>query len=105
MRWLIGFSAALALAIYAASTGWLGLSLPGRFDPEVRAALQVRCERFDGARSRECERTLSARIASGSVDPAAILRMHCTRWEGVWGHVTEPPPAICAERFGGWIRG
>ena len=105
MRWLIGAAATLTLAIHAMSAGWLGLSLPGKLDPEVRAALHVRCGNLDRPDHRSCERTLSDRIAAGSIDPGAIVRMHCTRWQGPWGQVTEQPPPICYERYGGWIRG
>ena len=105
MRWFVGFLGTLALAIQAMSAGWFGLSLPGGLDPDVRAALGVRCGNLDESISRECQRALSDRIATGSIDPGAILRMHCTRWEGPWGRVTESPPQICADRFGGWIRG
>jgi hypothetical protein len=105
MRWLVTAAAAALLAIHALGPGWLGLSLPDRLDPDVRAALEVRCGRLDDATHRECEQSLSHRIADGSIDPQAIVRMHCTRWQGPWGRVTEQPPPICAERYGGWIRG
>ena len=105
MRWILGFAGTLAIAFHAMSAGWLGLSLPGRLDPDVRAALGVRCGSFDEATSHQCEQSLSDRIAAGSIDPGAILRMHCTRWQGPWSRVTEVPPPICAERYGGWIRG
>jgi hypothetical protein len=105
MRWILGAAATLTFAIHAMSSGWLGLSLPGKLDPEVRAALRVRCGSLDEPSLRSCERSLSNRIAGGSIDPAAILRMHCTRWQGPWGQVTEQPPPICDERYGGWIRG
>jgi len=77
-------------------------------DPEVEAALDVRCGDLGIATEREeCESALQERFIGGEVDPVAILRQHCTRWPGGWPgarHEAEPP-TLCVDRFGGWISG
>ena len=105
MRWLLAIVATTAVAILAISEGGLGWQMPGHLDPDVRAALEVRCGRFQEGANRECQRSLSTRFAAGAIDPVTVLRMHCTRWQGPWGGEVEKPPEVCAERYGGWIRG
>jgi hypothetical protein len=74
--------------------------------PDHHRALELRCGELDGWRRSECETHLVARFDSGDSNPESILRRHCTRVYNVWQQAPTPtPPAVCRQRFGGWLAG
>jgi len=79
--------------------------LRAKLDPTVRAALEARCGDVEVSMRSTCEQGLLEDFAGGAYEPDSVLRLHCTRWTGTWGSVTEPPLPICEERYGGWITG
>jgi len=70
---------------------------------DTSVALQARCGGMQEAMRRSCEESLSARFASGETNPESLIRLHCTRVESVWDAPLPDPPALCIERFGGWV--
>lgn len=72
---------------------------------EAIVALEARCGGMQDWMRRTCEDSLSARFASGKASPESVIRLHCTRVESVWDAPLPDPPALCAERFGGWVTG
>ena len=68
-------------------------------------ALEARCGGMQEVMRQACEETLSARFASGEASPKSLIRIHCTRVESVWDAPLPDPPALCVERFGGWVNG
>ena len=53
----------------------------------------------------DCARELEQEFASGTREPEAIVRRHCTRFTNEWTLNTERPLPICTELYGGWIKG
>jgi hypothetical protein len=84
----------------AASGEWSALV---REPDDAAVALAVRCGELDAGKRRICEEALAARFSSGEATPDAVLRLHCTRVGNVWEASLPEPPALCAERFGGWL--
>lgn len=68
-------------------------------------ALEARCGGMQERMRQTCETTLTARFASGEANPESMIRIHCTRVESVWDAPLPEPPAVCMERFGGWLSG
>jgi len=99
----------VGLGIHATSLDWSQLPpveqwrTPWASDPDVVAALEAKCASPDW--DVECVDELSERFASGELDPIAVIRSHCSRWESPWERSDPTPPQLCRERFGGWIRG
>jgi hypothetical protein len=80
-------------------------SLVGPATPE-RLAIEIRCGALAGVDARDCAARLTARIAAGGIDAESVVRLHCTRIENVWIRRSAPePPAVCTQRFGGWLTG
>jgi hypothetical protein len=84
-----------------------------RPDPEVESALVIRCAGVPLNDRDLCEDGLRQEFEIGAIEPSAVVRQHCTRWQGPWASGTSDPgsvpgieaPALCVERYGGWIRG
>jgi len=75
-------------------------------NPDRHRALELRCGGLDGWQRSECEMGLVARFESGESDPESVLRLHCTRVRSLWEHAPAPaPPAVCKQRYGGWLTG
>ena len=106
MRKAILFGAVcLAAALHVGSRGFERLEV-WFAAPEVAAALDVRCGDFVSRERHACELVLHDQFAEGELDPVAVLRQHCTRRGSVWpGSHRADPPAMCVDRFGGWISG
>ncbi|MFP6628427.1 MAG: hypothetical protein VCC67_05260 [Myxococcota bacterium] len=68
-------------------------------------ALEARCGGLQERMRQTCEATLTARFASGEASPESLIRIHCTRVESVWDAPLPEPPAVCIQRFGGWLSG
>ena len=97
MRVLI---AAAALGLIAHMSG--GVGLPQTNQDEI-SAVAIECGEFAAALQRACESELEEDLRAGLRSAGAIIQMHCTRWRSPWDSSTETPPAICTERYGGWI--
>jgi len=101
---------AVGFAIHATSLDWSNFPpveewrVPWTPNPDVVTALEVRCADELQRGDDSCATDLSQRFASGELEPLAVIRSHCTRWQGPW-ESAEEPPRLCQERFGGWIRG
>jgi len=104
MRKLMFVTTALLLGLYGWSEEYPDRAARAQAEADVRAALEVRCDRGEEPGARECERTLTERFAAGRTSPQAVLRMHCTKWQGPFVKVSEEPPQLCVDRFGGWLR-
>ena len=84
-----------------------------RPDPAVESAVDIRCGAVPMEDRASCENGLRQQFQIGASEPTAVLRKHCTRWQGPWDAVRSGPaakpgidaPALCVERYGGWIRG
>lgn len=73
---------------------------------DTRVALEARCGQLQSAWQRStCEDSLAARFSSGDSTPQSVLRLHCTRVGSVWDAPLPEPPALCTDRFGGWLSG
>jgi len=72
---------------------------------DTAVALEARCGGMQVLMREACEESLSARFASGQASPETLIRIHCTRVESVWDAPLPQPPALCVERFGGWLSG
>ncbi len=72
---------------------------------DTALALEARCGGMQEWMRRTCEEALSDRFASGRASPESLIRLHCTRVESVWDAPLPEPPALCAERYGGWVAG
>ena len=72
---------------------------------DAEVALEARCGAMQESMRRACEEALTARFASGGASPESFIRIHCTRVESVWESRRTEPPALCAERYGGWVTG
>ena len=84
-----------------------------RPDHTVESAVDIRCGGVPLADRASCEDGLRQQFAIGASEPTDVLRKHCTRWQGPWAAVHSAQsanpgleaPALCVERYGGWIRG
>jgi hypothetical protein len=73
-------------------------------DPDEGNAIEIRCGELAGWQRSECESSLVARFNAGATDPESVLRLHCTRVDSDWDTRPRPaPPAVCTQRFGGWL--
>jgi hypothetical protein len=72
---------------------------------DADVALEARCGAMQESKRRTCEEALTARFAAGGASPESLIRLHCTRVESVWDARLPEPPALCAERYGGWVTG
>ena len=70
---------------------------------DASVALEARCGGMQEAMRRTCKEALSVRFASGQTSPASLILLHCTRVESVWDAPLPKPPALCVQRFGGWV--
>ena len=70
---------------------------------DTTVALEARCGGMQEAMRRTCKEALSVRFASEQTSPASLILLHCTRVESVWDAPLPEPPALCVQRFGGWV--
>ena len=93
----------ISLVLIAQANG-MGDMIQTRQDtPHVGAALEVTCNQTERDQREACIRRYAKAFESGEIEPLAVLRMHCTRFENPWESGPGEPPSMCAERFGGWV--
>jgi len=68
----------------------------------VDEAVAIKCNHFEADRRDECEGRYEKEFNSGQLDPVAVLRLHCTRFDNEWESKRREPPSTCIEQFGGW---
>lgn len=97
---------ALGVIVCIALHGWLSHATGVALSDEARSAIDLRCNGRDGHAARECRRLLEKLYLAGALDPERTLRAHCTRVTTVeWGVRPPAPPALCVQRYGGWLKG
>jgi hypothetical protein len=102
----------LAAAYYGLQAGY-ETAQRWRPDPAVESAVDIRCGSVAIDDRVLCEDGLRQEFEIGASEPTAVLRKHCTRWRGPWSAVRPAgnpesgleAPALCVERYGGWIQG
>jgi hypothetical protein len=96
------FVIGLALAAHAGGVGEL---FERDATPVDAAAVAIKCHEISTADTREeCIDRYSGRFITGQLDPMAVLRQHCTRFQSEWDLSSgSEPPSTCVEQFGGWL--
>ncbi len=97
MRLLLGLSG-LALAAHVSGITWI----PEQ-DQDVQLAISIRCGELHGEMRVACETRWEEQFEAGLRDPESVVQLHCTRWQSPWTAEKSKPPALCTERYGGWI--
>ena len=106
MRFLaLAATLALIIGYQAEIRSQIDVWLEADADPRVQAAIELRCDSGPTSLHMDCARELEQEFASGTREPEAIVRRHCTRFTNEWTLNTERPLPICTELYGGWIKG
>ena len=101
-----GLLALAAASGIAAAVGVYAYANHAALSDSAELAIELRCESQSGAPARECRKLLRRLYLAGSLDPETTLRSYCDAFRAArWRGRRPRPPAMCAERYGGWKEG
>jgi len=66
-------------------------------------AVALKCDDAANGSYQECVEHYQQAFSSGVLDPMAVLRLHCTRWDNPWDLSTADAPEVCSKHFDGWV--
>ena len=93
----------ISLVLIAHQNG-VGDRHPSRAETtHIDAVLALECDPIERNQRAECVDRYESAFRSGELDPLAVLRMRCTRWQNPWERASGEPPPLCVEYFGGWV--
>ncbi len=95
--------AVISLALIAHANGVGDMIEVIQPPPFADEALALKCDHLESDLREDCVGRYGTAFRSGEIEPIAVLRMHCTRWQNPWEESRGVPPLMCVEQFGGWV--